>query len=66
MKKIILFNLHLGVGGIEKYVSNLCEMLKNDYIVDLIITYKLCDEPTFNIDKNINIKYLINDKPNKE
>lgn len=66
MKKITIFNLHLGVGGIEKYVSNLCEMLKNDYIVDLIVTYKLCDDPTFNIDKNINIKYLINDKPNKE
>ena len=34
MKKITIMNLHLGVGGIEKYVSSLCEMLKDNYEIN--------------------------------
>lgn len=66
MKKITILSLHLGVGGIEKYLSNLCKMLKNDYQINLIITYKINEKPSFDFDKNIKIDYLIDGKSNKE
>ena len=66
MKKITIISLHLNYGGIEKYISSLCKMLQNDYKIDLIITYKMNGKPAFNFSNKINIKYLINDKPNKE
>lgn len=66
MKKITIISLHLNYGGIEKYISSLCKMLQNDYKIDLIITYKMNEKPAFNFSNKIDIKYLINDKPNKE
>ena len=66
MKKITIISLHLGVGGIEKYISGLCKMLKDNFKINLVITYKLNDKPSFDIDKDIKITYLIDGKPNKE
>ncbi len=66
MKKITIFSLHLGVGGIEKYISGLSKMLEDDYIVEFIITYKLSETPSFPISNKIKINYLINGGPNKE
>ena len=66
MQKITIVSLHLGVGGIEKYISGLCKMLKDNYKIHLVITYKLNEKPSFDIDKNIKITYLIDGKPNRE
>lgn len=66
MKKITIMSLHLGVGGIEKYVSSLCNMLKDNYEINLVITYKLDDKPSFDFNSKIKIKYLIDGKPNKQ
>lgn len=66
MKKITIMNLHLGVGGIEKYVSSLCEMLKDNYEINLVITYKLNDKPSFSFNKKIKITYLIDGKSNRQ
>lgn len=63
--EITILALHLGVGGIEKYLSSLCKMLKGEYKINIIATYKVQDEPGFYFDKDINITYLINDRPNK-
>lgn len=66
MKKITILSLHLGVGGIEKYISSLSKMLMDDYEVELIITYKLKEVPSFNINSKVKITYLIEGGPNKE
>ena len=66
MKKITIMALHLGYGGVEKYISNLCNIIGNDYDIEIISTYKLYDEPVFKMNKNIKIKYLINYGPNRQ
>lgn len=63
MKKITVFALHLGVGGIEKYTSTLCGILENDYKVNIICTYRVSDKPVFDFSDKIKISYLIDGKP---
>lgn len=65
-KKITIFALHLGFGGVEKYLSSLCKMLEDKYEIEIISTYKVLDKPAFPFSDNIKITYLIDDKPNKE
>lgn len=65
MKKITIMNEHLGVGGIEKYISSLTRMLDSEYELNLIITYKLKENPTFRISNKVNITYLIEESSNK-
>lgn len=67
MKKITIFSLHLGYGGVERCVVNLANLLCNDYEVEIVSTYKLDETPAFEIDEKVNVKYLIDkDKPNRE
>lgn len=66
MKKITFLALHLGYGGIEKCITTIANHLCNDYDVEIISTYKVFDDPAFLIDKKVNVRYLMNDKPNKQ
>ena len=66
MKKITILALHLGIGGIEKYISSLCKMLEDDFEIEIISTYKVLDKPAFDFSNKIKISYLINDRPYKE
>lgn len=66
MKKITILSLHLGVGGIEKYISSLARLLENDYEIELIITYKLKEIPAFPFSDKIKITYLIDGGPNRD
>lgn len=63
MKKITIISLHLGFGGIEKYISNLCKMLENDFIIHIICVYKFNDKSAFDFSDKIEIKYLVNGNP---
>lgn len=66
-KKITIMALHLGYGGVEKYISSLCMMLEEDYDIEIISTYDLLQGKTaFAFSDKIKIKYLINYGPNKE
>ena len=65
MKKITILSLHLNHGGIEKYISNVSNLLCNDFNVNIVSVYKICD-PVYNIDSKVNITYLMKDVPNKE
>ena len=65
-KKITIFALHLGFGGVEKYLSSLCKMLEGNYDIEIISTYKVLDKPAFPFSEKVKITYLIDDKPNKE
>lgn len=67
MKKIVIFSLHLGYGGIEKCICNLANMLSDSYDVEIISTYKLYDKCPFDINDNVKVTYLIDKyKPNRE
>ena len=65
-KKTTIFALHLGFGGVEKYLSSLCKMLEENYDIEIISTYKVLDKPAFPFSEKVKITYLIDDKPNKE
>lgn len=66
MKKVEILSLHLGYGGVEKSIIALANMLSYRYDVTIICSYKLYEEPCFDLRKNIKIKYLINtDLPHK-
>lgn len=65
-QKVTLLSLHLRVGGIEKAICTLANMLVDNYDVEIVCVYKLC-EPSFYIDKRVKVTYLSTDlKPNKE
>lgn len=67
MKKITIFSLHLGYGGIEKCVVNLANLLSTEYEVEIISTYRLAGTPAFDVDDKVRVKYLIDKyKPNRE
>ena len=63
MKKIKIFALTLGVGGIEKYTATLCKMLDEDYDIEIICTYKVSEKPAFAFSNRVKIRYLIYEKP---
>lgn len=65
-QKVTILSLHLRVGGIEKAICSLANMLVDDYDVEIVNVYKLC-EPSFYIDERVKVTYLSTDlKPNKE
>lgn len=67
MKKLTIFSLHLGFGGVEQCVVNLANLLCKDYEVEIVSTYKLNDTPAFEINDNVKVTYLIEKyKPNRE
>ena len=62
--KVTIMSLHTGFGGIEKYISSLCNMLDNKSI-DIISTYKLPKSPAFPFE-GASIKYLMDYGPNRD
>lgn len=66
MKKITILVLHLGFGGIEKAVTSLANLLCKEYKVTIVSTYKLEESPSFEVNSQVTIKYLIeSDLPKK-
>ena len=66
MKKITIFSLHLGYGGIEKSVVNVANLLCEDYDVEIVSTYKIEETPAFDVDSRVKVRYLITkNKPNR-
>ncbi|MEG1987396.1 MAG: glycosyltransferase [Bacilli bacterium] len=59
MKKLTILALHLNYGGIEKSIASLANMLCDDYEVEIIVSYKLNEEPVFTINNKVKINYLI-------
>lgn len=67
MKKVSILALHLGHGGIEKCITNLANILCESYEVEIISTYRLSEQPAFDIDSRVKVRYLIEKyKPNRE
>ena len=68
MERITILALHMGTGGIENSIATLSNMLCEKYEVEIISTYKLQEEPSFQIDDRVKIRYLLPPliKPNKQ
>lgn len=65
--KITIYALHLGVGGVEKYVIALANMLVAEHEVEIVSTYRIQEQPAFAVDERVKITYLMEKlKPNKE
>ena len=65
-KKISIIALHLGFGGVENAISSIANMLCDYYDVEIISTYKILDKPAFELNKKIEVRYLIeNLTPNR-
>ena len=66
-KKIVILALHLGTGGAERVICNVANLLSEKFDVKIISTYRLSETPSFYINPNIEIEYLIDDlKPNRK
>ena len=66
-KKVTILSLHMKIGGIEKAICTLANMLVDDYDVEIINVYKLSEVPSFTIDERVEVKYLSTHlQPNKE
>lgn len=64
--KITILALHLGYGGIEKFICNIANMFVEENDVEIISVYKLYNTPPFYLNKKIKIIYLLeNLKPNR-
>lgn len=59
MKKVTILALHLGYGGIEKAITTLANSICDSYDVEIISIYKLREKSAFEIDKKVQVKYLI-------
>jgi len=67
MKKITFFVLSLNYGGAERSITDICNVLSKTNEVEIISIYKIFDQPAYELNSNIKIKYLLEDlKPNKE
>lgn len=64
--KISFFALHLGYGGVEKYIITLANMLCKKHDVEILSTYKIYDKPSFALDERVKVTYLMKEVPNKE
>lgn len=65
MKKIKILMLHLGYGGVEKQTISMANALCHKYNIEIVSFYKLAPTPAYTIDSQIKIKYLLDDKPNR-
>lgn len=66
MKKITILLLHMQYGGIEKQTISFANELSKKYKVEIISAYTMKKEPAYEVSPKIKIKYLIDDKPNRE
>ena len=66
VKKITFLMLHLGIGGIETSTINTANALSKKYDIELVSLYNLKTTQLNKINKNVKVKFLYNDGPNKE
>lgn len=62
---ITIFALHLGFGGVERYICTIANMLSQQHHVKIISTYRMIDKPAFYLHDDVEVEYLLGDiKPN--
>lgn len=66
MKKIRIIALHLAFGGIEKAICSMANLFAGHYEVEILSVYRMQPEPAFPLDKRVCVRYLLDDRPNRE
>ena len=66
MKKITFLALHLGYGGIERCIIDVCNLFADTYDIEILCTYKLYDKPVFELNNKVKVTYLTDVVPNKK
>lgn len=66
MKRVTILALHLGYGGIERAITDLANSLVDDYIVNIVSTYKVYEKPVNKLDRRVKVNYLTDLRPNKK
>lgn len=65
-RKVTLLSLHMQVGGIEKAICSIANMLVEKYDVEIINVYHLVETIPFVLDSRVKVKYLsMTLQPNK-
>ncbi|MEG2799691.1 MAG: glycosyltransferase [Erysipelotrichaceae bacterium] len=59
--KITIFALHLGFGGVERYVSSIANILSEEHEVEIISTYQITSKPAFFLNEKVKVSYLLKD-----
>ncbi|MEG0842261.1 MAG: glycosyltransferase [Erysipelotrichaceae bacterium] len=57
--KITIFALHLGFGGVERYVCTLANILCEEHEVEIISTYHITTQPAFYLNEKVKVIYLL-------
>lgn len=65
MKKIYILALHLAYGGVEKAICNMANAFAQDYDVEIISMYDMENAPAYLLAKNVSVRYLLKDTPNR-
>ncbi|MEG2908335.1 MAG: glycosyltransferase [Erysipelotrichaceae bacterium] len=64
---ITIYALHLGFGGVEKYICTIANILSKEHSVNIVATYKMSEKPEFYLSSKVQVTYLLDDlKPNKK
>ena len=64
--KISIYALHLGFGGVEKYVITLANMLAEQHDVEIVSTYRIQEIPAFPVSPRVSVRYLLEEmNPNR-
>ena len=64
--KVSILSLHMGYGGIERSIVNQANMISKYYDVEIVSLYKISNDISYKLNKNVKLIYLSNIKPNKK
>ena len=65
MTKVVIYALHLKLGGVESAIVNFANMLADDFDVEIVVFYKY-EDLSYDIDSRVKITYLTRYQSNKQ
>lgn len=65
MTKVVIYALHLKLGGVESAIVNFANMLADDFDVEIVVFYKY-EDLSYDIDSRVKITYLTSYQSNKQ
>ena len=66
MKKVRIIALHLAFGGIEKAICSMANLFAERCEVEILSVYHMPDSPAFPLSEQVNVRWLLDDIPNRE
>ena len=66
LKKVTIVTFDLGYGGVEKIVCDLANKLVSNYVVEVVVVYKIYQSSVFKLNSKVKVTYLTNLNQNKD